>query len=108
VQLEALTVRSLPRGLAPSSADKLPRGKFPRGIAKHRRNSSSRVMLFRLSQTCAKEETADALVSMLALGLLVAFSAPAFAGTKEPKTQAECTKAGMHWDASAKKCSKGM
>jgi hypothetical protein len=49
-----------------------------------------------------------ALVSMLALGLLVAFSAPAFAGTKEPKTQAECSKAGMHWDASAKKCTKGM
>jgi hypothetical protein len=66
-------------------------------------------MLFRLSQTCAKEEQQmKALVSMLALGLLVAFSAPAFAGTKEPKTQAECTKAGMHWDASAKKCSKGM
>jgi hypothetical protein len=55
------------------------------------------------------EETAmKTLVSMLALGLLVAFSAPAFAGTKEPKTQAECTKAGMHWDTSAKKCSKGM
>jgi hypothetical protein len=53
------------------------------------------------------EETAmKTLVSMLAL--LVAFSAPAFAGTKEPKTQAECTKAGMHWDTSAKKCSKGM
>ena len=46
------------------------------------------------------------LVSMLALGLVVALSAPAFAGT--PKTQAECTKAGMHWDASTKKCTKGM
>ena len=48
------------------------------------------------------------LVSILALGLVVAFSAPAFAGTNVPKTQAECTKAGMHWDASAKKCAKGM
>ena len=55
------------------------------------------------------EETAmKILLSMLALGLLVAFSAPAFAGTKEPKTQAECTKAGMHWDTSAKKCFKSM
>jgi hypothetical protein len=48
------------------------------------------------------------LVSMLALGLIVSFSAPAFAGTKVPTTQSECTKAGMHWDTSAKKCSKGM
>ena len=45
-------------------------------------------------------------VSVLALSLIVAFSAPAFAGT--PKTQAACEKAGMHWDAAAKKCSKGM
>jgi hypothetical protein len=48
------------------------------------------------------------LVSMVTLGLIVSFSAPAFAGTKVPTTQAECTKAGMHWDTSAKKCSKGM
>jgi hypothetical protein len=48
------------------------------------------------------------LVSTLALGLVVAFSAPAFAGTNAPTTQAACTKAGMHWDASAKKCIKGM
>jgi hypothetical protein len=46
------------------------------------------------------------LVSVLALSLIVAFSAPAFAGT--PKTQAACEKAGMKWDATAKKCSKGM
>jgi hypothetical protein len=46
------------------------------------------------------------LVSILALGLVVAFTAPAFAGT--PKTQAACEKAGMKWDATAKKCSKGM
>ena len=46
------------------------------------------------------------LVSVLALSLIVAFSAPAFAGT--PKTQAACEKAGMQWDAAAKKCSKGM
>ena len=46
------------------------------------------------------------LVSILALSLIVAFSAPAFAGT--PKTEAACKKAGMQWDATAKKCSKGM
>ena len=47
-----------------------------------------------------------ALVSILALSLVVAFSAPAFAGT--PKTEAVCKKAGMQWDATAKKCTKGM
>jgi hypothetical protein len=46
------------------------------------------------------------LVSILALSLVVAFSAPAFAGT--PKTEADCKKAGMHWDATTKKCTKGM
>ena len=46
------------------------------------------------------------LVSMLALGLLVGFSAPAFAG-KNPTTQAACEKAGMKWDATASKCEKG-
>ena len=44
-----------------------------------------------------------ALASILALALLVAFSATAFAGV--PKTQAACEKAKLHWDASAKKCS---
>jgi hypothetical protein len=47
-----------------------------------------------------------ALVSILALSLVVAFSAPAFAGA--PKTEAACKKAGMQWDATAKKCTKGM
>ena len=37
-----------------------------------------------------------ALVSILALSLVVAFSAPAFAGT--PKTEAACKKAGMAFD----------
>jgi hypothetical protein len=46
------------------------------------------------------------LVSLLTLGLVVAFTAPAFAAT--PKTEAACKKAGMQWDATAKKCSKGM
>ncbi len=45
------------------------------------------------------------LVSMLAWALVMAFSAPAFAA---PKTLAACDKAGMHWDQTAKKCSKGM
>ena len=48
------------------------------------------------------------LLSILALSLVVAFSAPVFAGTKTLKTQADCEKAGMHWDAAAKKCSKGL
>jgi hypothetical protein len=47
-----------------------------------------------------------ALVSVMAFSLIVAFAAPAFAGA--PKTQAACEKAGMKWDATAKKCSKGM
>jgi hypothetical protein len=46
------------------------------------------------------------LVSIMAFSLLVAVSAPAFAGGT-PKTQAACEKAGMKWDATAKKCSKG-
>jgi hypothetical protein len=47
-----------------------------------------------------------ALASILALSLVVAFTAPAFAGT--PKTEAACKKAGMQWDSTAKKCTKGM
>ena len=46
------------------------------------------------------------LVSIIAFSLIVAVTAPAFAGT--PKTEAACKKAGMQWDAAAKKCSKGM
>jgi hypothetical protein len=46
------------------------------------------------------------ILSVLALSLVVAFTAPAFAGA--PKTEAACKKAGMQWDATAKKCSKGM
>jgi hypothetical protein len=49
-----------------------------------------------------------ALASILALSLVVAFSAPAMAASKSPKNQADCEKAGMKWDATAKKCSKGM
>ena len=44
-----------------------------------------------------------ALVSILALSLVVAFTAPAFAGA--PKTEAACKKAGKMWDAATKKCS---
>jgi len=46
-----------------------------------------------------------ALVSILALSLVVAFSAPAFAA---PKTEAACKKHGMQWDATTKKCTKSM
>jgi hypothetical protein len=44
------------------------------------------------------------LVSMLALGLAVAFTAPAFAAEKAPTTKSACEKAHMTWDATAKKC----
>ena len=43
------------------------------------------------------------LLIFLAVGLAVAFTAPAFAA--EPKTKAECEKAGKKWDDTAKKCS---
>ena len=53
-----------------------------------------------------EETLMKAFVSILALSLVMAFTAPAFAGT--PKTEAACKKAGMQWDATAKKCSKGI
>lgn len=46
-----------------------------------------------------------ALASIIALTLVVAFSATAFAATKPPHTKAACEKAHMTWDATAKKCS---
>jgi hypothetical protein len=46
-----------------------------------------------------------ALVSILTLSLVVAFTAPAFAETKPPHTKAACEKAHMTWDAATKKCS---
>jgi hypothetical protein len=43
--------------------------------------------------------------AVLALGLAVAFTAPAFAAdVSKAKTEADCTKAGGVWDAQAKKC----
>jgi hypothetical protein len=45
------------------------------------------------------------LVSSLALGLVVAFTAPAFAGGgAPPTTKADCEKAGMKWNDSSGKC----
>jgi hypothetical protein len=45
------------------------------------------------------------IVSMIvALGLAVAFTAPAFAA---PMTKADCEKAGMKWNATTNKCEKG-
>jgi hypothetical protein len=44
------------------------------------------------------------LVSILTLGILFAFSAPAFAG-KTYTTEATCEKAHMKWDANSKTCS---
>ena len=44
------------------------------------------------------------LVSMIvALGIAVAFTAPTFAAA--PTTKADCEKAKMKWDDTAKKCS---
>jgi hypothetical protein len=43
------------------------------------------------------------LVSILTLGFLFAFSAPAFAG-KTYTTEAACEKAHMKWDANSKTC----
>jgi len=46
------------------------------------------------------------LVSMIvALGLAVAFTAPAFAGPGSlPTNKADCEKAGKMWDDAGKKC----
>jgi hypothetical protein len=60
----------------------------------------------RFRRQIASEETMKTLVSVIAFSLIVAVAAPAFAGA--PKTEAACKKAGMQWDATAKKCSKGM
>ena len=52
-----------------------------------------------------EETKMKALVSILTLSLVVAFTAPAFAETKPPHTKAACEKAHMTWDAATKKCS---
>ena len=53
----------------------------------------------------ASEETPmRTLLSIIAFSLIVAVTAPAFAGGT-PKTMAACEKAHMKWDATAKKCS---
>ena len=41
---------------------------------------------------------------VVALGIAAVATSSAFAGT--PKNQADCEKAHMKWDATAKKCSK--
>jgi hypothetical protein len=43
---------------------------------------------------------------IVALGLAAAFVGPTFAADA-PKTKADCEKAKMKWDDTAKKCSKG-
>jgi hypothetical protein len=48
------------------------------------------------------------LVSMLVLGLAIAFTAPAFAaGPAQPLTKADCKKAGLKWNDQANVCAKG-
>jgi len=45
------------------------------------------------------------LVSILALSLVVAFTAPAFAGAgTPPEIKADCEKAGMKWNDTTNKC----
>jgi hypothetical protein len=47
--------------------------------------------------------------AIVALGLAVAFTAPAFAqDVSAAKTKPACTKAGGIWDAKAKKCNPKM
>jgi hypothetical protein len=49
----------------------------------------------------------QALLTVLAMSIAVAVSAPAFAQKSEPKTQAECVKKeGMRWDPGARQCVK--
>ena len=47
-----------------------------------------------------------AVAAVVALGLAVAFTAPAFAAgdVTKAKTEADCTKAGGMWDAKGKTC----
>ena len=46
------------------------------------------------------------LISMFALALALAFTAPAFAGdVTAAKTEADCQKAGGMWDAKTNTCS---
>jgi hypothetical protein len=47
------------------------------------------------------------LTTIMTLGLVVAFAAPAFAADKMPTSESSCKKAHMMWDATTKKCSKG-
>jgi len=76
-----------------------------RDIGKHLLSQSGRKIVDASWTTLTEGNTMKTLVSMLALAVVMAFSAPAFAA---PKTQAACERAGMHWDQTAKKCSKGM
>jgi hypothetical protein len=51
------------------------------------------------------EETMKTLVSMFALALALAFTAPAFAGdVSTAKNQSDCLKAGGNWDAQNNIC----
>jgi hypothetical protein len=60
----------------------------------------------REGQPVLEESTMKVLLSFLALGIAVAFTAPAFAADA-PKTKADCEKTmNMKWDATAKACVK--
>jgi hypothetical protein len=52
-----------------------------------------------------ERNTMKGLVSILVLGLVLAFTAPAFAGAgTPPETKADCEKAGMKWNDTTNKC----
>jgi hypothetical protein len=59
-----------------------------------------------VSRSRTRREVMIKLVAVVvSLGVAVAFTAPAFAAdVAKAKTEADCTKAGGVWDATAKKC----
>jgi hypothetical protein len=57
------------------------------------------------AQNTVRENTMKGLISILALSLVVAFTAPAFAGAgTPPETKADCEKANMKWNDATSKC----
>ena len=61
---------------------------------------------YRIATYTVRSNPMKSLVSMIvALGLALAFTAPAFAGPGSlPQNKADCEKAGKMWDEANKKC----
>ena len=66
--------------------------------------ADSLVATYREVASMQGEPPMKTLVSIITLGLAVAFAAPAFAADKAPTSKSACEKAHMTWDATAKKC----